>query len=101
LERALAILLAIITRGNMDLTSEIGGAPPMYLSFLLRLWRETEQGGWRASLENVMTGERHGFPDLPSLYAFLQAACQEPATQGREDRVSIGIPAKSSDAQPA
>lgn len=59
------------------MTSETGGPTPIYDSFLLRLWRESEQGAWRASLENVMTGERHSFPDLASLYAFLRATFPE------------------------
>ena len=62
--------------GNMGLMGETGDAPPMYLSFLLRLWRESEHGAWRASLESVTTGERHGFPNLPRLLAFLEDECQ-------------------------
>ena len=60
----------------MGLMGEIGDTPPMYRSFLLRLWRESEHGTWRASLESVTTGERQGFPDLPSLLAYLQDECQ-------------------------
>ena len=55
---------------------EMSGAPGSYHSYLLRLWRESEHGPWRVSLESVMTGERHGFPNLPSLLDFLQAECQ-------------------------
>ena len=62
---------------------ETGGAPPRYHSFLLRLWRESEHGAWRASLESATTGERHGFPNLASLFAFLQAECQEAAAHRR------------------
>jgi hypothetical protein len=57
-------------------THEVSGPHPIYHSFLLRLWRDSEQGAWRASLENVTTGERHGFANLASLYAFLQAKCR-------------------------
>jgi len=63
------------------LSKEIGSAAPAYHSFLLRLWRESEQGPWRASLERVATGERYGFPDLASLMAFLQIECQEMAAR--------------------
>ncbi len=44
-----------------------------YLSYLLRLWLVKNQTHhvWRCSLENVRTGERHGFADLEALYAFL------------------------------
>jgi hypothetical protein len=56
--------------------SETSGAPPSYHSYLLRVWRESEHGAWRASLESVTTGERHGFGSLSMLFAFLQAECQ-------------------------
>jgi hypothetical protein len=69
----------------MGLTNDTGGTPSMYLSFLLRLWRESEHGAWRVSLENVITGERRGFPNLASLFAFLEAECQRVATQHRQD----------------
>ncbi len=54
---------------------------PDYLSYLLRLWRDDEDGGihrgkdqvaWRASLENSLTGKRQGFRSLDDLFAFLQ-----------------------------
>ena len=70
----------------MGLMGEIGDTPPMYRSFLLRLWRESEHGTWRASLESVTTGERHGFPDLPSLLAFLQAECQALAAYHQKEQ---------------
>jgi hypothetical protein len=31
---------------------------------------------WRASLESTDTGERHGFADLASLFAYLETVCQ-------------------------
>ena len=45
-----------------------------YISYLLRIWRagESEQAAWRASLEDPMTGERHGFRTLPDLFTFLE-----------------------------
>jgi hypothetical protein len=69
----------------MSLANDTDSTSSMYLSFLLRLWRESEHGAWRASLENVTTGERRGFPNLASLFAFLEAECQRVATQRRED----------------
>ncbi|MCB9422724.1 MAG: hypothetical protein H6667_23190 [Ardenticatenaceae bacterium] len=45
-----------------------------YLSYLLRLWlvqNQTHCGAWRCSLENVQTGERHGFASLEALCEFL------------------------------
>ncbi len=47
--------------------------PDEYLSFLLRLWRESKQGGrWLSSLQNPQTGERTGFASLDELFAFLR-----------------------------
>jgi hypothetical protein len=45
-----------------------------YQSYLLRLWRTSSRGklAWRASLESAQTGERRGFADLASLFAFLE-----------------------------
>jgi hypothetical protein len=42
-----------------------------YRSYLLRVWRGGADGGWRASLQSIPTGERHMFADLESLLAFL------------------------------
>jgi len=49
-----------------------------YESYLLRLWESDEAGQlvWRASLESSGTGERNGFADLASLFAYLQTVCQ-------------------------
>ena len=46
-----------------------------YLSYLLRLWQEHDQGAvvWRASLERPGTGERYGFADPEALFTFLRA----------------------------
>ena len=46
-----------------------------YMSYLMRVWRAPTDGGhtWRASLEEALTQEVHGFKDLPSLFAFLLA----------------------------
>ncbi len=50
-----------------------GPAPrPYYQSFLLRMWRERPNGVWRVSLENVTSGEKHGFAHLEQLVAFLE-----------------------------
>lgn len=45
--------------------------PEERYSYLLRLWRNGPNGGWRASLQSVQTGEQHMFADLESLLAFL------------------------------
>jgi len=45
-----------------------------YLSYLLRLWRESdeEKPVWRASLRSSRTGEKVGFGSLEDLFDFLQ-----------------------------
>lgn len=42
-----------------------------YMAYLLRLWREKQNGTWRASLENPNSGERAGFATLADLVNFL------------------------------
>ena len=67
---------------------ETMGEQPDYLSYLLRLWRESDDGKphredaesghaggkvvWRASLESVCTGERRSFASLEELFDFLR-----------------------------
>ena len=45
-----------------------------YRAYMLRLWQVSSDGEpiWRASLESPHTGERHGFADLGTLFAFLE-----------------------------
>jgi hypothetical protein len=45
-----------------------------YIAYLLRLWRPDgdDRSAWHASLEDPHTGERRGFADLESLFAFLK-----------------------------
>ena len=49
--------------------------PATYKSYLLRLWTSTQDGEpvWRASLQCTATGQRQGFSDLESLFAYLAA----------------------------
>jgi hypothetical protein len=51
-----------------------------YHAYLLRLWRVNASGAllWRASLEDPHTGERKGFADLASLFAFLDGEVAPP-----------------------
>ena len=46
-----------------------------YHSYLLRMWRVQGDEGvyWRASLEEVHSGELLGFPDLAALLRYLEA----------------------------
>ncbi len=66
-----------------------------YHAYLLRLWRESPGGAWRAMLQDVATGRRHGFAGLVTLWTFLRAeigestSCSgEPAPPGRETAVN-------------
>ncbi len=49
------------------------------LSFLLRLWKEAQDGRqtWRASLEDPHTGERRGFIGLDNLVEFLRESTRD------------------------
>lgn len=59
-----------------------------YISYLLRLQRVRSQGRWvwRASLESPATGERQRFPNLPSLFAFLEAQARGETPQDETDQ---------------
>jgi hypothetical protein len=46
--------------------------PSGYYSYLLRLWREGEKMGWRASLHDPHTGERLGFASIDELAGHLR-----------------------------
>ena len=66
-----------------------------YESYLLRLWESDEDSQliWRASLESTDTGERHGFADLASLFAYLETVCQTlPPDDAQGPTKSIGTP---------
>jgi hypothetical protein len=53
--------------------------PIPYQAYLIRLWPTRRQGlaGCRVSLESVATGRQKNFPDLESLFAFLQGQAGE------------------------
>lgn len=42
-----------------------------YQSYLLRLWKEQNTPGWRASLQDVATHECHNFANLTNLLSFI------------------------------
>jgi hypothetical protein len=55
------------------------------------LWQEGKDTNWRASLENPHTGERRGFSNLESLFAFLQTTLSEGAqTEAVKDKRAGG-----------
>lgn len=49
---------------------------PGYSAYLLRLWYEEGTVSWRATLENVHTGEQTGFANLEKLFAYLRQQTQ-------------------------
>ncbi len=57
-----------------------------YLSYLLRLWRDSETGPWRASLESTGHAEIKTFPSLEALFAFLKAQLGEVEDQNEHSQ---------------
>ena len=47
----------------------------MYCSYLVRLWPEGD--AWRATAENVHTGERRAFGDLNAFFVFIEQKTTE------------------------
>jgi len=49
--------------------------PATYKSYVLRMWTATHDGEpvWLVSLQSTATGQRRGFSDLESLFAYLAA----------------------------
>ncbi len=66
-------------------------APPRYLAYMLRIWQANSDGRriWRASLESPHTGERQGFADLKSLFAFLDERTTQGAAVAEETGGSV------------
>ena len=58
-----------------------------YQSFLLRLWHVgyTDRREWRASLENITTGELVGFENLTELLTYLETKFYPPDTPTPEE----------------
>ena len=58
----------------------MGGEPPDYFSYLLRLWLARERGVpvWRASLQSPHSGERVSFCTLDELFAFVRRQTSAP-----------------------
>jgi hypothetical protein len=55
-----------------DALEPISETPVQYESYLLRIWRTAAGGSRRWMLEQVVTGERHTFTNLPDLVLFLR-----------------------------
>jgi hypothetical protein len=62
-----------------------------YLSYLLRIWRAGGEGpAWRASLDDVTTGERRAFGSLEGLFAFLRERAAAAEATGPDEDGSAG-----------
>jgi len=46
----------------------------LYRSYILRMWRDSTGGEWRASVQNIADCETHHFASIHQLILFL---CQE------------------------
>ena len=44
---------------------------PQYLAYLVRLWRDTEESGWRVLVKQVGTAEEWHFASMEAFYLFL------------------------------
>ncbi len=53
-----------------------------YMSYLLRLWRDSKSVPWRVSLESIPTGERRLFANVEALFTFLEARTGEEDKKG-------------------
>jgi hypothetical protein len=50
---------------------------PEYIAFMLRLWKARDDNEcWRASLEDVRTGEKRGFTSVEDLFAYLRLSTE-------------------------
>ena len=70
---------------NVTKNQVMSDKAPSYRAYLLRLWCVAEEDGvvWRASLEDAHAGERRGFADVQSLYAFLTQQLEDASCQTR------------------
>jgi hypothetical protein len=80
---------------------------PNYFSYLLRLWREYDDGMphrvdeapehteskwiWLASLESSLTGQRQGFANLEELFAFLRRQAGVPPDPESDEARTKGL----------
>ena len=50
---------------------------PNHLSYLLRIWKDSEDGDWHATLQDVISGECFHFATLYELYVNLKEFTRE------------------------
>ena len=62
-------------------------------TYILRIWRESGQGSWRAIVQNVQDQSKVGFPTLAELMAYLEEIIQglDDPPRHKEPPISSGI----------
>ena len=69
------------------------GNNQIYQSYILRLWRESEDEEWRASLQNVTSGDVKNFASLSDLFMFICQKTDQPPypsiINGETDPINI------------
>jgi hypothetical protein len=70
---------------------------PDYQSYLLRLWRDSANQPWRASLQCTATGEKLAFADLPTLFTFLSEQLTDDEKTDELARLAAWLQAQRAD----
>lgn len=68
-------------------------------TYIVRVWRESEANGtgWRFSVQDTVTGERHGFSELAVALGFIASemaagsAAGDDASGGRSQRDGVQV----------
>ncbi|MCA9990342.1 MAG: hypothetical protein H6666_16240 [Ardenticatenaceae bacterium] len=66
-----------------------------YIAYLVRLWRESDTGGWRATLANPHNSEQHNFANLASLMTFLEQQTGETIVPAPAETPRPGAPKRA------
>ena len=61
-------------------------------SYLLRIWRDGEEGEWRATLLTIPTQERHQFTSMEGLFKFIEFRAERPVSKMPVIPTGSGIP---------
>ena len=61
----------------MDADANDRTKQPVYQAYLVRMWRDSQQGDWRASAQSVEDGEINRFGTVQALLNFLNSQANE------------------------
>lgn len=61
-------------------------------SYLLRIWRDGEEGQWRATLLTIPTQERHQFTSMDGLFNFLEYRAERVGSKTPVPSSMLGFP---------